>query len=433
MRWARDHACRAALVLDRRVRFVGLIAVFVLAACGMAAPPRTEAVPVRGAPGYAAFASYGTNPVIDTTEEALVRVGVSGDRASWMLVRHYLDRGRLPPPEAVRVEDCVAALAPGVDTGAAPRLTTSIAPSPFRAGWHTLVVTVAAPRARTAAPPLVVTRTPQGALEQALVARGARIFGGDATALPDALRSAERLVLVSDGAGLGGPSAQAHLLTAIAEDHAAGAIVSVAGTIGPGLDDALLDRIAEAGGGLYELIVPGEETHLAERLARAPGLEDVVAEVRFDAARVQRWRLVGHESRTVREQRGLRPSGGIVPAGEGVDLVFEVKLASATTAGAQLGRARISAQDVAMDVPIVWDPKQSDRHGAVVVIAALAEKLRGSFWAKELAWDTLAAEVATLRSPALRDELGGAIAKARALWTADARIERPIEVLRSVP
>ena len=415
------------------MRRVALIYALLLTACGSYAKPVVEATVPGG--GYAAFAHYGTNPVIDTAEEASVRVGLSADRASWMLVRHYLDRGVLPPPEAVRVEDCVAALAPGVQTRVV-RASATLAPSPFRDGWSVLVITVAAPRDDRREPPLVVSNDPHGALEQALVGLGARLYGGDATALPSALQAAERLVLVSDGAGLGGPGAQAALLDAIAEDHAAGASVSVAGRIGPGLDDALLDRIAEAGGGSYDLIVSGEERQLAARLLRPVALDDLVAEVRFDPARVERWRLVGHESRVVRARRGVRPTGGLLPAGEAIDVLFEVKLRGPS---GSLGRAHVSARDVNMDVALPWDPNDwdpndsSDRQRAVVVIAGLAEKLRGSFWAKDLAWESLSAEVARLASPALRDELGDAISKARALWTADLRSERAVEVLRGLP
>ncbi|MCC6624120.1 MAG: von Willebrand factor type A domain-containing protein [Deltaproteobacteria bacterium] len=407
--------------------------------CGLGLrPARHEPLPGGG---YAAFAHYGTNPVIDSAEEALVRVGLSADRASWALVRHYLDRGRLPPPEAVRVEECVAAMSPGPDparSSAPITLRTALLPSPFRPGWHVLVATVVAPGDAAsdetdATGVIVLGRTPDGALERALSALGAELRAGDATELPEILERAERVVLVSAGAGLGGPEAQAPLLDAIARAHASGVVVSVAGHVGPGLDDALLDRIAEAGGGLYDLIVPGEEPHLARRLTRVRGLDDLVAELRLDPAVVSRWRLVGHESRVVRTA-GLAPTGGRLPAGEAIDLVVEVKLASPPSASpSPLGRLRLRARDAALDEALAPALGDDARARAVVVIAASAEKLRGSFWLKDTTWPALSAEVERLASPALRAELGGVIARASALAPAGDRGERPTHVVRRLP
>jgi len=419
----------------RRVAPLALLGL--VAGCAAKAPLiQSEAAPLPGG-GYAAFAHYGTNPVIDSAEEATVRVGLSADRASWALVHHYLDRGRMPPPEAVRVEDCVAAMAPAPPsrgTSAPIAISIALLPSPFRAGWHTLVVTVIAPGERLAmraSELLVVSRTPDGPLERAFVDLGARIRTGDATDLAHALSEAEHVVLVGDGAGLGGPDAQAPLLELIARAHARGTIVSVAGLAAPGLDDALLDRIAEAGGGLHDLVVPGEEVHLARRFARAGGLDDLIAEVRLDPRAVTRWRLIGHESRTVRAA-GLSPSGGRLPAAEAIDLILELDLAPSSPVTA-LGRVHLRARDVALDAPLPSRVADDARAHAVIVIAALAEKLRGSFWVKDTAWDTIGAEVDRLGSPALRSELRGVVDRARALLASDARPERPSTIVRRLP
>lgn len=55
------------------------------------------------------FGSYGENPFIDTEDDALSTFGLDVDTGSWTLVRSYVDRGNLPPRDAVRVEELVNA------------------------------------------------------------------------------------------------------------------------------------------------------------------------------------------------------------------------------------------------------------------------------------------------------------------------------------
>jgi len=53
------------------------------------------------------FRPYGTNPFIDTEDDPLSTFGLDVDTGSFTLARSYLDRGHLPPPEAIRVEEFV--------------------------------------------------------------------------------------------------------------------------------------------------------------------------------------------------------------------------------------------------------------------------------------------------------------------------------------
>jgi Ca-activated chloride channel family protein len=53
------------------------------------------------------FRSYGTNPFIDTEDDSQSTFGLDVDTGSFTLARGYLDRGHLPPPEAIRVEEFV--------------------------------------------------------------------------------------------------------------------------------------------------------------------------------------------------------------------------------------------------------------------------------------------------------------------------------------
>jgi len=88
------------------------------------------------------FENYGTNPFLVTEEDALSTFALDVDRASYTITRSYVDRGELPPRDAVRVEEFVNAFDPGyaaVEEGDfAIRLDG--APSPHGKGYHLLRV-----------------------------------------------------------------------------------------------------------------------------------------------------------------------------------------------------------------------------------------------------------------------------------------------------
>ncbi|HSM15084.1 MAG TPA: von Willebrand factor type A domain-containing protein, partial [Thermoanaerobaculia bacterium] len=100
-----------------------------------AAPPSTggTAEPNDQAYGDMFFRPSGTNPFVDTAEDALSTFALDVDTGSYTLARSYLERGTLPPPEAIRVEEFVNAQR---YEDPAPRrgeftLTAEGAPSPF--------------------------------------------------------------------------------------------------------------------------------------------------------------------------------------------------------------------------------------------------------------------------------------------------------------
>ncbi|MCP4706723.1 MAG: DUF3520 domain-containing protein [candidate division Zixibacteria bacterium] len=53
------------------------------------------------------FKSYGTNPFVDTEDDHLSTFAIDTDDASFVMARSYLERGNLPPDEAIRVEEFV--------------------------------------------------------------------------------------------------------------------------------------------------------------------------------------------------------------------------------------------------------------------------------------------------------------------------------------
>ena len=82
------------------------------------------------------FKGYGTNPFIDTEDDAQSTFGLDVDTGSFTLARSYLERGHLPPSEAIRVEEFVNYFDYG---DPAPRrgeftITAEGGPSPFASG-----------------------------------------------------------------------------------------------------------------------------------------------------------------------------------------------------------------------------------------------------------------------------------------------------------
>ena len=95
------------------------------------------------------FLDYGDNPVVDASEDPFSTFALDVDTASYVVARNHLEGGRLPPPEAVRVEEFVNYF----DGGYRPVLDELLvdidaAPSPFSDAGQVLVrVGVQAPDA----------------------------------------------------------------------------------------------------------------------------------------------------------------------------------------------------------------------------------------------------------------------------------------------
>ena len=89
---------------------------------------------------------YGVNPFVATDEDALSTFAIEVDDASWTVARRYLTDGNLPPAEAIRLEEIVNRLDPGLDhTGGDDfSLHADGLPSRFGEGYYLLRVGVRA-------------------------------------------------------------------------------------------------------------------------------------------------------------------------------------------------------------------------------------------------------------------------------------------------
>ncbi len=109
-------------------------------------PPVKSPEPPKEGPAVMIFKDAGINPTIDTAKETRSTFGLDVDTASYTLLRSYLNRGELPNPHGVRVEECVnyfKYLDPAPETGTfAIRLEA--APSPFDPEKHLLRIGIKA-------------------------------------------------------------------------------------------------------------------------------------------------------------------------------------------------------------------------------------------------------------------------------------------------
>ena len=94
------------------------------------------------------FENYGVNPFVDADEDAFSTFALDGDTASFGVGKSYLERGWLPEPDSVRVEEWVNAFGQGYD-GPDEGLALVLDGGPARfgeAGYRVLRVGVAASR-----------------------------------------------------------------------------------------------------------------------------------------------------------------------------------------------------------------------------------------------------------------------------------------------
>lgn len=379
---------------------------------------------------------WGINPTVATEASPEVSLLAVPDRASFVLSRFGLEQGEMPPRGLVRTESFLAAVWAGAaPAGVAPELEFELTEAPWRPGYDLLRIRARAPEPAPADDgPLVFAvavsdrhgrvGVVEGRLDDAMAnIRGGRNVGlvngelqDKGVSLPTTNRSflnkhidrlqaggpliqvlevahrtagkAGRVVLYTDGLSDGLVPETGPLLDAVADRAEAGHRLTVVGVGRTDYDDALLLSLSRAARGPYG--------HVDAQLAA----DDVAAErsvsplrIRFDPAAVDRYRLLGYESRLVSSSSGAGGGQVRVPAGATMDLLIEIK----RRPGAPLtGSVSVGAGGQGeTDVPFPGDLERvafDDARAELllpIVAAATAEKLRKSYWVRELPWATI--------------------------------------------
>ncbi len=220
-----------------------------------------------------------------------------------------------------------------------------------------------------------------------------------------------RIVLCSDGVANNGVSTSADGIFDTVRDQAAqGITISTVGFGMGNYNDVLMERLAQIGDGNY---------HYVDRLQTARRIfvedltstlqviaRDVKIQVEFDPVAVSRYRLLGYENRRLEREDfdDDRKDAGEVGAGHAVTALYEVKLTSSTAdlgtfrvrykapsprrgarANGTLGGASKLIEKALPRAVVRASLAQASPPARLsLVAAAFAEKLRGSYWARNL-------------------------------------------------
>ncbi len=212
--------------------------------------------------------------------------------------------------------------------------------------------------------------------------------------------ASNRVVLCTDGVANTGQTEADALLARIRSEAKRGVDMMALGFGMGNYNDALLQRLADEGNGQYAYIDDlGEArafflrklTSVLEVVAR-----DAKAQVEFNPARVERYRLLGYEKRDVadRDFRNDAVDAGEINSGHSVTALFEVKLVGGPGRG-RIGVARIRyktgprseglefSREIADEAVSRSFETASPAFRTAYVAARFAEHLRKSYWVKD--------------------------------------------------
>ncbi|MDH5637228.1 MAG: von Willebrand factor type A domain-containing protein [Nitrospinota bacterium] len=221
------------------------------------------------------------------------------------------------------------------------------------------------------------------------------------------------LIVLSDGVANSGVTGADGILEQIKERRKDGITVS---TIGFGMgnyNDILMEQLANHGDGAYYYVDrPAQAKRVfEENLTGALQViaRDVKLQVEFDRKNVSRFRLVGYENRIMTDEQfqDVKADAGEIGSGHSVTAIYEVKFSHGP---ADIGTLRVRYKDVdtggseQLDLQlagsIVKNTIGQARPSTRLALAAaqFAEKLRGSYWVRNLEYWQVAE---------LIDEVGG--------------------------
>lgn len=226
-----------------------------------------------------------------------------------------------------------------------------------------------------------------------------------------------RILLCSDGvANVGSTSADAILSSVDAAVREGIEITSIGVGMG-NYNDALMEQLADRSNGSYHYVDSPREaervlieklTGTLETIAR-----DAKVQVEWNGDVVSRYRLLGYENRAIVDGlfRNDATDAGEIGAGHRVSAVYELRLATAAQHRAQLGTLTLRYESATdnlthelqqpirqRDLAATWGEASPSLRLAVLV-AELAEILRGSYWARDAGLEELLPQ---LQEPALR-------------------------------
>lgn len=222
-----------------------------------------------------------------------------------------------------------------------------------------------------------------------------------------------RVILCSDGVANNGVTDAGGIWQTVKGRASEGVTLTAVGFGMGNYNDVLMERLGDLGDGHYAYVDKLDEARrvFVEQLTGTLQVvaKDVKLQLEFNPAVVERYRLLGFENRLLdkRDFANDRVDAGELGAGHAVTAMYEVKLkAGGDAASFATFRARYKAPqggasqlvERALPTAVIRTERGAASAPArlSLVVAGFAEKLRGSYWARTLAWDALLSELAAL-------------------------------------
>ncbi len=210
-----------------------------------------------------------------------------------------------------------------------------------------------------------------------------------------------RVILCSDGVANVGRTGANSILERIRRDAERGIELTTVGFGMGNYNDTLMEQLADTGNGRYAYVdaLPEARKLFVEELTGTLLTigHDAKAQVDFNPAVVERYRLIGYENRDIADNRFRDPTvdAGEIGAGHSVTALYEVKLKKKTKRGATLATLRMRYRPMnttevieiekglkVRELARSWE-KASRSLRLAGLVAEYAEVLKGAYWARE--------------------------------------------------
>ncbi|SET98705.1 vWA domain-containing protein [Stigmatella erecta] len=221
-----------------------------------------------------------------------------------------------------------------------------------------------------------------------------------------------RIILCSDGVANNGITQADAIFQSVKEYARKGVRLTTVGFGMGNYNDELMERLSQVGDGQYAYVdaLPEARRLFVEQFTGTLQLiaRDVKVQVEFDPSRVVRYRLIGFENRLLQKEdfANDRVDAGDIGAGHTVTALYEVKFHEGQAHGTSpFATLRIRYKDPATRLEEgqsreITEPLSPSlvRHSLEAasgpaqlsaVVALFAEKLRGSYWVRNLSYHHL--------------------------------------------
>jgi Ca-activated chloride channel homolog len=228
----------------------------------------------------------------------------------------------------------------------------------------------------------------------------------------DALREGgiNRVILASDGVANVGTTDPAQIVAQVRPDASLGIQLVTVGFGMGNYNDTLMEQLADKGDGFYAYVNSLDDARALFEQQLTSTLDTVAldarAQVEFDPGVVASYRLIGYENRALPDQqfRDDRVDAGAIGAGHASTALYALRLTEEGEASGRIGTVRVrwTDPDTRKAEELAREPRMEDLATSFrdteptfqldAIVAAAAERFRGSRWAEDYRIKDVAAE-----------------------------------------